>query len=165
MLLGAEICGGKFENVVNASVSVEYINKSLQIFETDSMTAISLLNSAYAAIFETKNLSAERQILAHKELVDCFNANQLSDLKDSNLIRLSMRIGAVLAGSDYVQLAAITRFADLLEKAMHGNSSDVFFNIENYLGQAKQILHDEFGNTEQTDLLCKLGDFIAEGKG
>jgi hypothetical protein len=164
LILSAEICGGKFENVLNAAVSVEFINQSSNILPHDSATAISLLNAAYGAIFEAKNLPAERQISAHKELVDCLGANKLSDLKSSNLIRLSMRIGAVLSGADYVQLNAITRFADLLEKESGDKNDEVFFVPSNLIEQAKRILQDEFGITAQSHLLCDLADFIAEEK-
>jgi geranylgeranyl pyrophosphate synthase len=164
MLLSAEVCGGKFENVLNTAVSVEFIKKSSQHFEHDTATAISLLNAAYGAIFESKNLTAERQILAHKELVDCLSENKLSDLKNSNLIRLAMRIGAVLSGADYIQLTAITRFADLLEKELDDKNDNVFFNPNNFVGQAKRILQDEFGNTSKSHLLCDLADFIAKEK-
>jgi hypothetical protein len=164
LILSAEICGGKFENVLNAAVSVEFINQSSNILPHDSATAISLLNAAYGAIFEAKNLPAERQISAHKELVDCLGANKLSDLKSSNLIRLSMRIGAVLSGADYVQLNAITRFADLLEKESGDKNDEVFFTPSNFIEQAKRILQDEFGITAQSHLLCDLADFIAEEK-
>ncbi len=164
LILSAEVCGGKLENVLNAAVSVEFINKSSQILSEDATTAISLLNVTYGAIFESKNLSAERQISAHKELVDCLSANKLSDLKNSNLIRLSMRIGAVLSGADYVQLNAITRFADLLEKELSDKNTEVFFTPNNFIEQAKRILQDEFGITTQSRLLCDLADFIVEEK-
>ncbi len=162
LILSAEVCGGKFENVLNASVSVEFINKSSQNLSEDVTTAISLLNVTYGAIFESKNLAAERQISAHKELVDCLGANKLSDLKNSNLIRLSMRIGAVLSGADYVQLNAITRFADFLEKELSYKHDDVFFTPNSFNEQAKRILQEEFGITKQSRLLCDLADFIVE---
>jgi hypothetical protein len=164
LILSAEVCGGKFENVLNAAVSIEFLSKSSQILSDDSTTAISLLNVAYGAIFEAKNLSAEHQISAHKELVDCLSVNKLPDLKNSNLIRLSMRIGAVLSGADYVQLNAITRFADLLEKAVQEKKDEFFFTPNNFIEHAKRILQDEFGNTTQSHLLCDLADFIVEEK-
>jgi geranylgeranyl pyrophosphate synthase len=163
-LLSAEICGGKTENVLNAAVSVEFINKSSQILSSDSATAISLLNSAYGAIFETKNISTERQISAHKELVDCLSVNKLNELNEANLIRLAMRIGAILSGSDYVQLAAITRFADLLENAVNSKNNDMFFNPNNFIEQTKSALIDEFGITTQSHLLCDLAEFMVERK-
>jgi hypothetical protein len=164
LILSAEVCGGKFENVLNAAVSVEFLNKSSQILSEDATTAISLLNSAYGAIFEAKNLSAESQISAHKELVDCLGVNKLADLKNSNLIRLSMRIGAVFSAADYMQLNAITRFADLLEKASGDKHDEVFFTPSNLIEEAKRILQDEFGITTQSHLLCDLADFIVERK-
>jgi hypothetical protein len=164
LILSAEVCGGRFENVLNAAVSVEFINKGSQILSDNPTTAISLLNSAYGSIFESKNLSLERQISAQKELVDCLSANKLSDLKNSNLIRLSLRIGAVLSDADYVQLNAITRFADLLEKELSDQRDEVFFTPNNFIEQAKRILQDEFGITNQSHLLCDLADFIVERK-
>ncbi len=164
LILSAEVCGGKFENILNAAVSVEFINKSSQVLSHDSVTAISLLNAAYGAIFESKNLPAERQISAHKELVDCLNANNLAELKNADLIRLAMRIGAVLSGADYIQLTAITRFTDLLEKELIDKNSKVFFTPNNFIEQAKRILQDEFGITTQSRLLYDLADFIVEEK-
>jgi geranylgeranyl pyrophosphate synthase len=150
LILSTEVCGGKLENVLNATASVELINKSSQIFEHDSVVAISLLNLAYSAIFETKNISTERQILAHKELVDCLNANKLPELKTITVMRLALRIGAVLAGADYMQLTAITRFADVLEQT----ETHVAMNQNNFVQQAKSIIRDEFGDSVQSHLLC-----------
>jgi geranylgeranyl pyrophosphate synthase len=155
LILSAEVCGGKLENVLNATASVELINKSSQIFEHDSAVAISLLNSAYGTIFETKNISAERQILAHKELVDCLNANKLTELKSSTIMRLSMRIGAILAGADYMQLAAITRFVGVLEQT----ETHTLIDQNSFLEQAKRIMRDEFGDSTQSHLLRDFADF------
>lgn len=163
LVLSAEVCGGKFENILNAAVSVELINKSSQIFAEDSGAAISLLNSAYGAIFETINLPPERQISAHKEIIDCLSVNSLPDLQNSNLIRLSMRIGAVLSNADYVQITAITRFADFLENAVQDKKDDGCFISNNFTILAKNVLLEEFGITKQSHLLCDLADFIVEG--
>jgi geranylgeranyl pyrophosphate synthase len=164
LILSTEICGGKPENVLKAAVSVELVNEGSQIFESKPAIAVSLLNAAYGVVFETKNISGERQIAAHRELVECIDANKINDLKNSNLIRLSMRIGAVLAGADYMQTNAVTRFADLLETALQLDKTTVFSDSQNLVKQAKLVLEDEFGITTQIRLLCDLADFITKEK-
>ncbi len=235
-LLGAEIVGGKIGNIVSSSAAVEFVHTSSLIFDDlpcmDNanerrgkeslhekygeglavLVAIALLNASYGLVFESTNISAEKQIAAHKELIDCIGAsglvggqsvdlavakaekNSLSDadfesirnLKTSSLMRLALRVGAILSGADYLQLNALSRFAELLGDAYQMSDdlidlsedleqqqdtfahkqgiSEAQFRVKSLIEEAKEVLRGEFGNTSPCNLLCALADYIAERK-
>jgi geranylgeranyl diphosphate synthase, type II len=235
-LLGAEIVGGKIENIVSSSAAVEFVHTSSLIFDdlpcmdnADErrgkeslhekygeglavLVAIALLNASYGLVFESANIAAEKQIAAHKELIDCIGAsglvggqsvdlavaklekNSFSDasfesirnLKTSSLMRLALRVGAILSGADYLQLNALSRFAELLGDAYQMSDdlidlsedleqqqdtfalkqgiSEAKFRVQSLIQDAKEVLRNEFGNTSSCNLLCALADYIAERK-
>ncbi len=235
-LLGAEIVGGKIENIVSSSAAVEFVHTSSLIFDDlpcmDNanerrgkeslhekygeglavLVGIALLNASYGLVFESTNITAERQIAAHKELIDCIGAsglvggqsvdlavakldkNSLSDadfesirnLKTSSLMRLALRVGAILSGADYLQLNALSRFAELLGDAYQMSDdlidlnedleqqqdtfalkqgiSEAQFRVKSLIEEAKEVLRGEFGNNSPCNLLCALADYIAERK-
>jgi geranylgeranyl diphosphate synthase, type II len=235
-LLGAEIVGGKVENIVSSSAAVEFVHTSSLIFDDlpcmDNanerrgkeslhekygeglavLVAIALLNASYGLVFESTNIAAEKQIAAHKELIDCIGASGLvggqsvdlavakagktsisdadfesiRNLKTSSLMRLALRVGAILSGADYLQLNALSRFAELLGDAYQMSDdlidlnedlehqqdtfalkqgiSEAKFRVKSLIEDAKEVLRGEFGNTSPCNLLCALADYIAERK-
>jgi geranylgeranyl diphosphate synthase, type II len=235
-LLGAEIVGGKVENVLSSSAAVEFVHTSSLIFDDlpcmDNaserrgkkslhekygeglavLVGIALLNASYGLVFESTNIAAERQIAAHKELIDCIGASGLvggqsvdlavaysskssfsatefesiRNLKTSSLMRLALRVGAILSGADYMQLNALSRFAELLGDAYQTSDdlidleedseqeqgtfaqkqgiSDARFRVSNLISDAKEVLRNEFGNSSASNLLCAMADYIAERK-
>ncbi len=103
------------------------------------LVAIAFLNSSYNLVFVNHANLPERAMLAHAELVECVGAagmiggqsvdlaiaegrgasvpESVRNLKTSALMRLSLRVGAILAGASPLDLAALSRFAQLLGDA------------------------------------------------
>ncbi len=167
-LLGAELVGGRAEDVIPAAVAGEFIHTSSLIFDDlpamDNaserrgktslhekfgeglaiLVAIGFLNSAYGLVFVNHKNQPERAIAAHAEIVECVGASgmlggqsvdlalakganfdsvsgdnfeSVRNLKTSALMRLSLRVGAILAGANSNQLKNLSRFAELLGDA------------------------------------------------
>lgn len=240
-MLGAEIVGGAGERVLPAAIAVEFVHTSSLIFDDlpcmDNarerrgkvslhekfgedlaiLVAIGLLNAAYGLVFETENVSAESQIAAHREMVNCigasglvggqsvdlalakgansqksaFNADEfetIRNLKTSSLMRMALRVGAILSNADEAQLVALNSFAELLGDA-YQTSDDLLdlqedsaivsetTRLENFalergltdaknrvlylVTEAKNVLTQQFGETRPTKLLCQMADYIA----
>ena len=108
------------------------------------LVAIGFLNSAYGLVFVNHKNSPELAIAAHTEIVECvgaagmlggqsvdlalakgasFNVNSndnfesVRNLKTSALMRLSLRVGAILAGANQLELSHLSHFAELLGDA------------------------------------------------
>jgi geranylgeranyl diphosphate synthase type II len=163
-MLGAELVGGRPEDVLRAAVAVEYIHTSSLIFDDlpcmdDAaerrgrtalharygeglaiLVALALMNASYGLVFSNVRINMEHALAAHAELVegigargmvagqsvDLTSANLESDradferlrnLKTSALIRMALRLGAILSGANDVQLGVIARYAELLGDA------------------------------------------------
>jgi len=229
-LLGAEIIGGKAEDVLPAAIAVEFVHKSSLIFDElaalvngdtrDGKTslpegygggrafqiALNLLNAAYALVFVNSHVYPERAIQAHNELVKCigeggviggaqgetfntdhteinYDPENTSDLKASASLRLALRVGAILAGADYLQLEALSRFAEVFSDAYQIRQSLSQANINkgssgenresltaelekgqaNYrlnvlIDEAKQILIAHFPSNNPAEVLLQLTD-------
>lgn len=113
------------------------------------LAALALLNTSYSLVFGGDCRHHARAVKAHGELVACIGTDgmvtgqtvDLSDgtgrdgldavrnLKTSALMRLSLRLGAILSGADARQLAALSRFAELLGQA-YQLSDDVLDLVE-----------------------------------
>jgi geranylgeranyl diphosphate synthase type II len=101
---------------------------------------LALLNAAYALVFVNSHVYPEHAIQAHNELVKCigeggvigavegetfsrdlreinYDPENASDLKAAASLRLALRVGAILAGADYLQLEALSRFAEVFSDA------------------------------------------------
>lgn len=174
------------------------------------LVALALLNTSYSLVFEgTCAANSKRAIRAHAELVECIGTSGMvtgqtvdlarsvagregfdavRNLKTSALIRLALRVGAVLSGADNRQLTILTRFSDLLGQA-YQISDDVLdlsedaalaagdarvatlayergaqnarLRVASMVGQAKDVLLDEFGDVRPARLLCEMADYIA----
>ncbi len=247
-LLGAEIVGGRVDEVLAAAVAVEYVHTSSLIFDDlpcmdDAserrgrlslhtlygeglavLVALALMNASYGLIFDgaKTNERAARAIDAHRELVECIGArgmvagqsvdlaessNRLArhdfsatadkeshaedavrNLKTSALMRLALRVGAILSGATKGQLIALSRYAELLGEAyqtsddlldlredakltltaarratfaLERGAADAKKRLANFIAEAKAVLTAEFGRTQPTQLLCDMADYIA----
>ena len=180
------------------------------------LVAIGFLNSAYGLVFVNHNGMPERAMAAHSEIVECVGAsgmvggqsvdlalakgagaNQKTDyesesirnLKTSALMRLALRVGAILAGANYLELAHLSRFAELLgdayqlsddlidleeDAAIFSETSKTFaisegkasanLQLIKIIEEAKRILIENFPSNEARSCLIQLTDYLAERK-
>lgn len=180
------------------------------------LVAVGLLNAAYHLVF-VNHKNSERAIEAHFELVECVGAagmiggqsvdlalakgaslvtvsgedyefETIRNLKTSALMRLALKVGAILAGANQFQLAQLSRFAGLLGDAYQ--LSDDLLDLEEdgklfesnktfaagkgqmaaqaklktIIAEAKQVLTENFSANEARDYLNQLTDYLAERK-
>jgi geranylgeranyl diphosphate synthase type II len=171
------------------------------------LVALALLNASYGLVF-TNDRDQQQCIDAHRELVECVGTNgmvtgqtvDLSDavgrdefdavrnLKTSALMRLSLRLGAILSGADAGQLTALSQFAELIGQAYQLSDDMIDLNEDALLcvggartatlayergapdaklrvgrmaAEAKSVLTAEFGTTRPALLLGEIADYIA----
>ncbi len=172
------------------------------------LVALALMNASYGLIFESGETNQSYAIRAHRELVSCIGANgmivgqtidlaanekpdgrlssdSLRNLKTSALVRLALRLGAILCGASEKQLSALTLFAekignayqtsddvlDLIEDEALGarratyasryGTSDAMRRVKLLTGKAKDALAAEFGDNRPSRLLGEVADYIA----
>lgn len=181
------------------------------------LVGIGFLNAAYGLVFVNHRETPERAMAAHAEIVECVGAagmvggqsvdlalakgaksagaNQtgnaeyesVRNLKTSALMRLSIRVGAILAGANYLELAKLSRYAELLGDAYQlsddlidlEEDAAIFKENKTFAGQqnetarlklqttveeAKRILTDNFQPNEARTCLIQLTDYLAERK-
>ena len=180
------------------------------------LVAVGFLNASYGLVFVNHNGLPERAMQAHAEMVECigasgmvggqsidlalskgagasenaaedFNAESSRNLKTSALMRLSMRVGAILAGANYLELAQLSRFAELLGDAYqlsddlldleeddrifaernfasHQNGETARLKLKSNISDAKRILLENFPASEARTCLMQLTDYLAERK-
>jgi geranylgeranyl diphosphate synthase type II len=178
------------------------------------LVAIGLLNASYALVFVNHANLPERAMTAHAELVECIGANgmiggqsvdlalakgagnnsnfeieSVRNLKTSALMRLSLRVGAILAGASHLDLAQLSRFAELLgdayqlsddlidleedgtifsEKqktfAIEQGKETAKIKLKRTIEEAKSILIENFPPSEPRSCLIQLTDYLAERK-
>lgn len=176
------------------------------------LAAIGLLNASYGLVFVNHREMPERAMLAHAEMVECVGAagmvggqtvdlalargagdgsnydfESVRNLKTSALMRLALRVGAILAGANYMELAELSRFAGLLGDAYQ--LSDDLLDLEedraifaaktfaanegeetaglrlnSIIADAKRVLIENFPSTEARSCLIQLTDYLAERK-
>jgi geranylgeranyl diphosphate synthase, type II len=180
------------------------------------LVAIGFLNASYALVFVNHANLPERAMLAHAELVECIGASGMiggqsvdlalaqgagagersahdfeavRNLKTSALMRLSLRVGSILAGASTLDLAALSRYAELLGDAYQ--LSDDLIDLEedeaifadeqktlalsegksaaarqlgHKVDEAKRILIENFPSGEARSCLIQLTDYLAERK-
>lgn len=181
------------------------------------LAGLALMNASYGLIFCVPTSNSALAIKAHAALVECIGAhgmvagqsvdladetltmsnraragyNSVRNLKTSALIRLALRIGAILSGASEKQLSALSRFAELIGDAyqtgddlldveedsalalaaarsrtfalQHGER-DTRLHVAALVAAAKETLITEFGKTRPARLLCEMADYIAERK-
>ena len=179
------------------------------------LVAIGFLNASYGLVFVNHANLPERAMQAHAELVECIGASgmlggqsvdlalakgvgadnsnfdfeSVRNLKTSALMRLSLRVGAILAGASHLDLVTLSRFAELLGDAYQlsddlidlEEDSEIFSEnqktfainkgessanrqLRKTVEQAKLILVDNFLPSEARSCLIQLTDYLAERK-
>lgn len=175
------------------------------------LAALALLNASYGLMFAPNVTNHQHAVTAHRDLVACVGANgmvvgqtvdlatgdegngrassdHVRNLKTSALIRLALRLGAILSGANAQQLNALTFFAeklgdayqtiddvlDLLEDetlalnnarlatfaSAHG-TSDAIERTNRLTNEAKRALAAEFGDSRPSRLLGEMADYVA----
>jgi geranylgeranyl diphosphate synthase type II len=180
------------------------------------LVAIGFLNASYGLIFVNHAGLPERAMAAHAEIVECvgasgmlggqsvdlalakgadlidvssFEAESIRNLKTSALMRLCLRVGAILAGANYLELACLSRFAALLGDAyqlsddlidLHEDGeifadeckpfaisrgeSSANLQLGKIVEEAKTVLVDNFAPSSARSCLIELTDYLAERK-
>ena len=189
-LLGAELFGGDTKTILPAAAALEFVNAGLRIFDDLSVgknssgerisVAVGLLNAAYGSIFVNHIEQPERALAAHAELVECvgaagtFGENPVeatnmtteSKAKTAAFSRLSLRVGAILAGADYLELAQISRFAKLFGDACQlrdeskKESKNYNRQFDSLIDDAKIILVDNFPSTPARSCLIQFAEKV-----
>ncbi len=150
------------------------------------LVAIGFLNAAYGLVFVNHVGQPERAIRAHAEIVECVGAagmlggqsvdlalakgagvnesssedfESVRNLKTSALMCLSLRVGAILAGANYFELAHLSRFAELLGDAYQ--LSDDLIDLEE---DSEIFAEKHFALAEQESAQLKLKSKVEEAK-
>ncbi|MCY7347524.1 MAG: polyprenyl synthetase family protein [Pyrinomonadaceae bacterium] len=183
------------------------------------LVAVGFLNAAYGLVFVNHNGMPERAMAAHAEIIECVGAagmvggqsvdlalakeaqtadanrnsnteyESIRNLKTSALMRLALRVGAILAGANYLELAHLSRFAELLgdayqlsddlidleeDAAIFAENQKTFaissgreaanLKLKRIVEDAKRILIENFHSNEARSCLIQLTDYLAERK-
>lgn len=178
------------------------------------LVAIGFLNASYGLIFVNHVNLPERAMAAHAELVECIGASgmlggqsvdlalaagagdssqadfeSVRNLKTSALMRLSLRVGAILAGASSLDLVTLSRFAEKLGDAyqlsddlldleedaeIFGDEQKTFaieqgkqaagLQLQKTVEEAKRILIENFSPSEARSCLIQLTDYLTERK-
>lgn len=178
------------------------------------LVGIAFLNAAYGLVFVNHASMPERAIAAHAEIVECVGAggmvggqsldlalakgksaseagnyadDAVRNLKTSALMRLALRVGAILAGADYLELNVLSRFAELLGDAyqlsddlLDLEEDGALFNQKTFaltsdadssqrqlrilIEEAKRVLIENFPPSEARSCLVQLTDYLADRK-
>jgi geranylgeranyl diphosphate synthase type II len=177
------------------------------------LVAIGFLNAGYGLVFVNHLEMPERAIAAHAEIVECVGASgmiggqsvdlalakgaaggvnenydfeEVRNLKTSALMRLSLRVGAILAGANYFELAQLSRFAQFLGDAYQlsddlldleedarvfaknhfalGGEETAQLKLNSIVEDAKRILIENFPPNEARTCLAQLTDYLAQRK-
>jgi len=177
------------------------------------LVALALMNASYGLVFDLDSAKHQYMIQAHGELVSCIGTNGMvtgqtvdlspgnggsntalydgheavRNLKTSALIRLALRLGAILSGAEARQLSALSDFAGLVGEAYQisddvldltedaalvagarratlaaeRGAQDARLRIDSMTARAKEILVVEFGESRPARVLCQIADYIA----
>jgi len=175
------------------------------------LVAIGFLNASYALVFVNHSQMPQRAMEAHAEIVECVGTSgmvggqsvdlalakgaddagdfeSVRNLKTSALMRLALRVGSILAGANYLELAHLSRFAELLGDAyqlsddlidleedgkifsenktfaINQGQTSAHLKLKNIIEEAKRILVDNFTSSEARSCLIQLTDYLAERK-
>lgn len=182
------------------------------------LVGLGFLNASYNLVFVNHSNQPKLAIRAHAEIVECIGAagmvggqavdlalaksasvNEFSaqnyesestrNLKTSALMRLALRVGAILADANNFQLDALSRFAELLGDSYQlsddlidmGEDSEIFtqnqttfalkegretaqLKLQKLVEDAKNILVDNFAPSAARDNLEQLTDYLADRK-
>lgn len=148
------------------------------------LVGIAFLNASYNLVFVNHSNLPERAMLAHAELVECIGASgmiggqsvdlaisgdgvgnthfseSVRNLKTSALMRLSLRVGAILAGASTIDLAALSRFAGLLGDAyqLSDDIIDLKEDAEIFSGTDRPLSVSAGADAARGELIRKIED-------
>lgn len=178
------------------------------------LAALGLLNSSYGLIFVNQQDFPNRAVEALAEMVVCVGASgmvggqsfdlalaqtvgavdfsvknhnleSVRNLKTSSLMRLALKIGAILAGASHSELTRLSRIAELLGDAYQLSDDlidleedDAIFNrnktfagnkgrnaaqlkLNDLVEEAKMVLIDNFPANEARGCLIQLADYLS----
>lgn len=162
--------------------------------------ALGFLNATYPLVFVNHIGMPDRAMQAHAEIVECVGASgligDLASLQHSfetkltveiaepaniqaigtpALIRLALRLGAILAGADYLDLANLSRVAEVIGAAhqfsvsLNGNEgvrSDALAQeskLNILVDEAKRLLVENFPSNEARSCLIQLVESLTMG--
>ncbi|MCA1623115.1 MAG: polyprenyl synthetase family protein [Acidobacteria bacterium] len=181
------------------------------------LVALGFLNASYGLVFVNHSNLPERAMQTHAEIIECvgasgmvggqsvdlalakgassndfsidsYNFESVRNLKTSALMRLALRVGAILAGANRLELEHLSRFAELLGNAYQlsddlidleedgeifsGNKTfatnqghdAVRIKLGNLIAEAKGVLVDNFPSNDARNCLTQLTDYLAERK-
>jgi geranylgeranyl diphosphate synthase type II len=181
------------------------------------LVAIGFLNASYNLVFVNHKNAPELVMRAHFEIVECVGAagmvggqsvdlaiakganssnfsnedysfESIRNLKTSALMRLALRVGAILAGANNLELSHLSRFAGLLGDAYQlsddlldleeddkifavnkpfavSNGKDAAqLKLKTIVEEAKQVLIENFSPNEARGCLIQLTDYLAQRK-
>lgn len=178
------------------------------------LVGIGFLNAAYGLVFVNHREMPERAMRAHQEIVECvgaagmvggqsvdlalakgaaaanqsdYESESVRNLKTSALMRLALRVGAILAGANYLELAHLSRFAELLGDAYQlsddlidlEEDGEVFrgdktfaareqsaahLKLKTIIEEAKRIIIENFPSNDARSCLIQLTDYLAVRK-
>jgi geranylgeranyl diphosphate synthase type II len=179
------------------------------------LVGLALLNASYPLVFANHASAPDKAIQAHAEIAECVGSagmvggqsvdlalvtgagvlddgagapdESIRNLKTSALMRLALRTGAILSGATYIELAALSRFAELLGDAyqlsddlidieedselftsdkktlaIEEGESSARFRLEGTVREAKRLLIDNFPSSDARSVLVQLTDYLAE---
>jgi geranylgeranyl diphosphate synthase, type II len=177
------------------------------------LVGVAFLNAAYGLVFVNHAAQPERAIAAHAEIVECVGAGaviggqtsrlpsreknasapknfadeSIRNLKTSALMRLALRVGAILAGADFVELNTLSRFAEIfgdayqlsddllsLEKddsifaeqnktvALQNGADSARQQLKMLTEEAKRVLIENFPPSKARSCLVQLTEYLAE---
>jgi geranylgeranyl diphosphate synthase type II len=180
------------------------------------LVALGLLNTAYSLVFVNHIGMPERALQAHAEIIECVGASGIiggqsidliiaknsdtlefgekrlehkknNNLKTSFLMRLALRVGAILAGADYLEQATLSRFAELLgatcqsanelieltENSENFADDDIAgsqeissaeIQLNNLVEETRRLLIENFSSNEARSCLIQLTEYLADVK-
>ncbi len=233
-LLGAELFGGRPEDVLNAAAAVEFIHTSSLIFDDlpcmdnsshrrgkpslhekfgeglSTLVAIGFLNQSYKLVTMDGGVDRKRTVDAIFEVVDCVGPGGMVggqsvdlkiatdsecricsrskfggvlNLKTASLIKLALRLGAILSGARSEQIETLSIFAETLGHAYQisddiidlQQDASIFGDavreesradetLTKRIAEAKFILTDNFPQSEALVRLTQIVDYVASRK-
>jgi geranylgeranyl diphosphate synthase type II len=181
------------------------------------LVAIGFLNASYNLVLVNHKDSPELAIQAHFEIVECvgaagmvggqsidlalaktansngylnedYESETVRNLKTSALMRLALRVGAILSGATHFELTHLSLFAELLGDAYQlsddlldlEEDSEIFsanktfaadrgadvarLKLQTIVEEAKQVLIENYLPSDARDCLIQLTDYLAERK-
>ncbi len=155
------------------------------------LVGLGFLNASYPLVFVNHSGMPERAMLAHAEIVECVGAaglvggqtvknvdgfenqnyetDSIKNLKTSALLRLALRLGAILSGANYIELASLSRFAELLGDAYQMSDNlmtkeTTNLDLNSTINEAKRILVENFPSNEARSCMIQFTEYLAERK-